>query len=277
MEKKTLIDVGSDLHLAFGGWDKLAIDKISNSGSTVCILAGDIVEVADMKAKNGFTKSVYKFLRELNDRYEKVIWVMGNHEFYRNHFYFTEQNLRSRLQENGLTNFIVLEKQFYIHGDIEFFGATMWTSLRDNNPIAVNCAESFMNDYQEIRVESKSTAGPYSGKLRAEHTMAEFRKTRKELEYFANKESKLKKVVVTHMAPSCMSVHENYKSSAVNDAYYEEFGNMIYASNIAAWFHGHLHDSVSYTIGETLVMSNCRGYYAHETAAYDWKFKQVEI
>lgn len=267
-----IVDLGSDLHLHFGGFDKLKIEDISSEDATVCILAGDIFEVAELKKKNNTSKNVRNFLGDLNSRYEKIFWVLGNHEHYDNDFRHTAKNLKDRLKEFGFDNFVVLDKETYIHNGFEFFGATMWTSMRQSNPIVMNMAQQFMNDYDEIWTNRE-----YKEKLLPEHTCAEYMRTHKELRYFASKETENQKVVITHMAPSQQSISPYYKTSATNDLYYEELSNLIYGSNIHAWFHGHIHDPVIYAIGETLVQSNPRGYFGHEADAYSWKFDRIVL
>ena len=83
-----IVDLGSDLHLRFGGFDKLKIEDISSPDATVCILAGDILEAVDWKEKTKLARDAIAFCKSLSNRYEAVIYVMGNHEFYGNTFQY---------------------------------------------------------------------------------------------------------------------------------------------------------------------------------------------
>ena len=69
-------------------------------------------------------------------------------------------------------------------------------------------------------------------------------------------------VVITHMAPSFMSVNEKYKNDTTNNGgYASDLSDIILDnSNIKVWVHGHMHDPVDYMIGDTRVLANPRGY-----------------
>lgn len=276
-----LFDIGSDLHLVHGGYDYLK--DISNEGSDVLVLAGDVVEVVDLKKSGTYRNEVVQYLGSLNDRYKKIIFVAGNHEFYGNSFFHTHQNLRSRFSEFGLTNFEVLENQTCEVDDAIFFGATMWTTMRDNNPLAVMDCMAFMNDYREIHVpiEKNSLYSKYyygeKADLLPEHTIAECRHTIRKLKEFAALETEKKKIVVTHHAPSSLSLDPMYDRSSVKDAYYEDLSGILGYSDIKLHIHGHIHSPNDYLIGDCRVLSNPRGYHGYEFDVKNFRFKQVEV
>jgi hypothetical protein len=88
-------------------------------------------------------------------------------------------------------------------------------------------------------------------------------------------------VVVTHHAPSFESVHEKYRT--VNDwdynygfASYNEDVILDYPE-IKVWVHGHMHDPFDYTLGETRVICNPRGYIGYEPKARDYRLKYFEV
>jgi Icc-related predicted phosphoesterase len=101
--------------------------------------------------------------------------------------------------------------------------------------------------------------------------------TKKKLQEFIDLKTDKKKVLVTHMAPSAQSLEPAYRNATTNDAYYEELFDMLVDSDIKIACHGHIHEPVDYMIGNCHVVSNPRGYYGHETQAYNYKFKQLEI
>lgn len=264
------LDFGSDLHLYHGGYDYLK--NISNEGSDVLVLAGDIVEVCDLKGYGKYAIDVRDYLLTLNSRYKKIIFVAGNHEHWGNSFYHTTQNLRSRFSEFGLTNFVVLDKETVEVDDAIFFGATLWSTLRNGNPVAVASLLGF-SDYREIH-----TISDYYEKLplQPEHTMAECARTIKALDKFIALETDKKKIMVTHHAPCSVSLDPSYVGGW-SEAYYEELGNKLYDSDIKIAIHGHIHQAVNYMIGECHVMSNPRGYFGYEAQTPHFRFKQVEV
>ena len=141
-------DLTSDLHLDFGGISTLCY--CPNEGSKVLVLAGDTLEARLLKEKSSLKDQVIKYFKFLNERYEKVIWILGNHSHYNNSFIHTKKNLTDRFRENNLTNFVILEKETIEVDDVIFFGATMWTTMNNENPIVVQYCESRMNDYSYI-------------------------------------------------------------------------------------------------------------------------------
>jgi hypothetical protein len=46
---------------------------------------------------------------------------------------------------------------------------------------------------------------------------------------------------------------------------------------IKVWVHGHMHDPFDYTLGETRVICNPRGYIGYEPKARDYRLKYFEV
>lgn len=262
----------SDLHLDFEGIHVLL--NAYNEGVKTLVMAGDIVEATLLRDKTAKADRIREYLSLLNDMYDNVIWVMGNHEHYGNSFVHTHQNLKSRAKENHWTNFHVLEKETLEVDDTIFFGATMWTSFRNGNPLSMNECQLYMSDYSHIHV-GKAAYGE-TIKLTTMDTAAVFKRTLIELKKFAELKTDKKKVVVTHMAPSHLSLDPTYRGSRVNDAYYEDMSEFILDSDINLFCHGHIHAPCDYMIGNTRVVSNPRGYYGHESQANNYIFKMIE-
>lgn len=266
-------DLTSDLHLDFGGVSELY--NSSNEGSTVLVLAGDTLEVGLLKEKSKLKDEVVKYFKFLNERYEKIIWIMGNHCSYHNSFIHTKKNLTDRFKENNLTNFIVLEKETLEIDDTIFFGATMWTTFNNNNPVVMMQCQNGMNDYSHIHVAKLA----YGEKvyLTPEDTSKQCRMTKIKIQEFIDLDTTKKKVLVTHMAPSLISVPENFRKDPIHYAYFEELFEMLVDSDVKIAVHGHIHHHVKYLIGNCQVLSNPRGYFGQDVNAYEHKFKQIEI
>jgi hypothetical protein len=70
-----------------------------------------------------------------------------------------------------------------------------------------------------------------------------------------------KTIVMTHHAPTFQSVHPRYAGDILNHAYATDLSELILDNpNIKYWFHGHMHDSIDYMVGECRVLCNPRGY-----------------
>lgn len=266
--------LGSDLHLAFEGFEYLPV-KCSDPDVNTLVLAGDIVEVELLKQKDSQRDRVVKYLQELNSNFSTVIYVMGNHEHYGNSFIHTAQNLRTQFARAELTNFVLLEQDTVEVEDAIFFGATMWTTFRNGNPNIMNICQNYMNDYTQIHV-GKAAYGD-TLYLTPETTAAVCRKTLVKLKTFSETVTDKKKVLVTHMAPCHLSLSEYYKTSQGNDAYYEDISEILLDSDIKVAVHGHIHEPVCYTVGDTYVVSNPRGYFGHEPQASTYEFEVVNV
>ena len=260
-------DLGSDLHLGFGGISTLKFPPTSD----ILVLSGDVVEVELLKRKSGLQRKVIDYLCYLNESYKVILMVMGNHEHYGNSFSFTLQNLRTQFKKYKLNNFVILEKETYDHPEAIFFGATLWTTMKDMNPLVMMQCQDIMNDYISIHVGVKRN----KVSLTPEGTAMQCYLTLEKLKKFISLKYNKPKVLITHMAPSRLSLLNEPKVN--DDAYYEELFELLVDSDLKVAVHGHLHDAVDYKIGTCRVVSNPRGYYGYESKANSFKFKNIKV
>lgn len=261
--------LASDLHLDFGGIPLLP----RTADAKVLVLAGDTIEVDFLKKTSGLQKEIIKYFQELNENFETVIYLMGNHEFYHNSFIHTERNLRTEFAKAGLTNFVVLEKSTIEIDDTIFFGATMWTTCDNENPTKMMAVESAMNDYNHINT-GKGPWGDVS-KLNTRDTAAVCKMTKKKIQEFVDLKTDKNKVLLTHMAPCFLSIPDSRKFHPANSAYYEDITEMLLDSDIKVACHGHVHKPVDYLVGETRIVSNPRGYHGAQTFGKNFEFKII--
>ena len=120
----------SDLHVEFGDF------TIPDVGADLVVLAGD-------------THVGSRGLRWVLEQGLKVpvIYVFGNHEFYRYKFPGLIEKM-NREAEGMIV--CVLENDVFELGGYRFFGSTLWSDmdLFGNAPVAMAAAVSGMNDYQ---------------------------------------------------------------------------------------------------------------------------------
>lgn len=256
--KVTLV---SDLHLECA--------DIRLPGGEVLLLAGDIAP-ARLYKPSLYTTSLYteedlfrpdrvaRFFAEECFKYEKIFYVMGNHEHYDFKFDKTYHYLKYCIPDNVT----ILEREHEIWNGTLFIGATLWTDCNNNDPVTMMAIRDNMNDYQLI---SKYDCSKYR-KLTPNDTALEFYRTKKYLEQTIKKYSGTKVVVITHHGPTYMSVPPRYrKHTLMNGAYVSKLDDLILDNtNIKFWCHGHTHDKVDYEVGECRVLCNPRGYYPHE-------------
>ena len=236
----------SDLHLEFGMMWAENTEK-----ADVLILAGDIVPFKNFDKCNSF------FL-EACTNFADVLWVPGNHEYY--HYDMADEaKFKEKLRlDEGYDNLHLLNKDTWTKGDVTVIGATLWTDLNDdddidspNHPSYV--ADNFMNDTRIIKLYEERFKSPQWKALHREHLAF----LRKELEARKNE----KTVVVTHHAPTEQSIDkERYGDDMANYCYFTHLDYFLKELEPNVWVHGHTHTTADYTVGNTRVLSNQRGY-----------------
>jgi hypothetical protein len=262
----TKISVCSDLHLEFG-YQELP-------GGEVLILAGDICEARSFKKQfhstrvtdaNPGTYRYCDFFYKECAKYDRVFYVMGNHEHYHGRFDRTKIELEEILPKNVR----ILENEFEIYNGVLYLGATLWTDCDRGNPVSLHQIKYGMNDFRYIKNYYVNKNLYYN--LTPEHTVDVHKNTLRYFQEVLTEHSSMPCVVITHHAPSHLSIHPRYINAPMNGAYVSDLSNFILDNeNIRVWVHGHNHDQFSYPIGKTQVMSNPRGYVGHEdTSEFD--------
>jgi Icc-related predicted phosphoesterase len=182
-----------------------------------------------------------------------VVYVLGNHEYYKHTF----PTVAVQIQEEAAgTNVHVLENGRFDLGDVTFLGATLWTdfALHGKGPLAEICAQEGMSDYHVIK------SFPHDGRLRPSETKQKHLATVRWLLEQCPKAAGRKLVVVTHHLPSRRSIPEEFSGDPLNPAYASNLEELVMESRARLWVHGHVHQCVDYTLGETRVVANPRGY-----------------
>lgn len=232
------IRILSDLHLEFGPLE------LEDCGEDVLIAAGDI----DLSIRG------FKWLSAYAQRARNVpvIYVPGNHEFYREDW----PSLRRVLRDASIGSTVhVLDDDGCLIDGVQFFGATLWTdyALTGNAAFAMNVANWLMTDHSIIMNAGRPFVAN-DARLAHEESVVFLR------DYVHQSCSTT--VVVTHHLPSARSINAKYiYNSWLNSAYASNLDDLIESSSADLWVHGHTHDSCDYAIGGTRVVCNPRGYY----------------
>ena len=229
-----------DLHIEFGD---LVVPDV---GADAVVLAGDV----HVKERG---------LQWIFDQRFKVpvLYVLGNHEFYKEKFPGLIDKLK---REAEGTNVHVLENEWVEVGGLRFFGCTLWSDmgLLGDPRAALIFAAQAMNDYRLIR-NSKTFRRLLPGDTASWHS----RSVRKLEEFFGGGDP-MGSVVVTHHAPSIRSVPERYRTDPVTPAFASNMEPLITKHQPLLWVHGHTHTSSDYCIGKTRIVCNPRGYASME-------------
>lgn len=235
----------SDLHLEFSDFEHPEID------ADVTVLAGDI-----------HTKERGLSIAIEHRATTPTFYVAGNHEFYGTAI----PKLYDKMKTLAMgTPIRVLENDQAIVNDVRFLGCTLWTDFgllgADSRELAMLEAKATMTDYKKIRMN------PAYRKLTPAATYAFHRSSLSWLESRLAEPFHGKTVVITHHAPSALSIGDS--GELINAAYGSSLDNFIRSNPIDLWIHGHTHRCVDYYIGKTRIVSNQRGYPGENTGAFD--------
>jgi Icc-related predicted phosphoesterase len=197
----------------------------------------------------------YWLFDDVCSKFKSVVYVMGNHEHYKNTFTDTEDMLKEALAEYD--NLHILNNNYVKLYGVKFIGATLWTNMNKNCPLTKNHLMNYMNDFRIIKYRDLNNN---YFKFSPEIAYSEHRLSVNYIGHQLADEPNVPTVVVTHHAPSMRSVHEKYSDQhLMNGGYASDLEHMM-TDNVKLWCHGHMHDSFDYMVNNTRVVCNPLGY-----------------
>lgn len=256
----------SDLHLEIGG----TIELLNTERADVLVLAGDIVPIYLLQ-RSPHRDKLISFFEKTANNFEHVVYVFGNHEYYGGDIDLAIETARATFCH--IDNLYILDNQIVTIGGIDVIGSTMWTDFDGEDPVKMLAAGQMMNDFRAIEKSSrpvyfKRTNGDTatrSAKLTPTDTVEIHRASYNAVdELLTNSERPA--IVVTHHAPSYLSSHPRYLNDPLNSSFCCDCSELILKHpHIKVWIHGHTHDDFNYTISDTNVVCNPRGYPREQT------------
>ena len=224
----------NDLHIEFEDFEPPTTD------ADVVILAGDIgVGMGGLRwAETRFP-----------DR--PVIYVPGNHEFYRHDIALIDE-----LKRQAPDHIRILNDEGVIIDGVRFLGSVLWTDFAlfgdADKFFAMQQARQQMTDFSIIQNDGRRFTPEDAIRL---HTAS-----RNWLAAMLAEPFDGKTVVVTHHAPSSRSVHPRYARDLLTPAFASNLETLMAGGRVTLWIHGHMHDSFDYEIYGARVVCNPRGY-----------------
>jgi predicted phosphodiesterase len=225
----------SDVHLEFHETPHGFVNDLDLSQCDVLVIAGDFL-----------TKSCVDVLKIFNERCEEedkhVIYVAGNHEYYRSSLAAMEARIRAVCR--NLIRIHFLENDTITLEGKKFVGTTLWFPDSPSVP-----RYSYrLNDFNMIKdCEMLTRRANYAKR-------------------FLNAEVSEGCIVVTHHLPTEESVPLEFKNHALNIFYLHDCSELIKLKKPSLWIHGHTHDSCDYVFGDapgTRIVCNPYGYDGH--------------
>ena len=112
----------SDIHLEFIKPNKLQniLKHMVKKEDEILILAGDI--------GNPYSENYDKFMKHINQTFEKTFVIAGNHEYYGK---YSMENTKNHMKEyfQQYQNISFLENQIEKYNGVNFLGTTLWSHI----------------------------------------------------------------------------------------------------------------------------------------------------
>lgn len=258
----------SDLHLEFRSWPNFSKEE----GGDVLLLAGDIftAQLFRLNRTDSDARKFHKYLKvfksDLLDKYSKVYYVMGNHEHYNSIFKNTAKELKAGFEKHDLAINLLDNDLVKLSDDVNLIGCTLWSNYENNNPNSKLDCQYGMNDYRLIGamdVDDMNYFNRYSSRLATpDMFLAEFDRSVAYIREILNQQGNKKTVIMTHHAPSLVSLNKEHVGNGMDGAYASDLSDLILSyPQIKYWVHGHTHQNVDYSVGDyTKVLANQCGY-----------------
>jgi Icc-related predicted phosphoesterase len=232
----------SDLHLDVNRRFPFALPH-PHPHHDVVVVAGDLCQ--------GLAEGVRFIVGEgLNAK--PVVYVGGNHEFYGHDRH--EELAKGREEAARHRNVHVLERDGIVIDGVQFLGCTLWTDYRyagmREQARAMHHAARRISDHRMI------SAG--KGAWSPEQALEEHQGSRAWLAEQLAPPVAHPRIVVTHHAPSRMSVQPRYRGDLLTAAFASDLDDLVAKAGL--WIHGHLHARADYRLGGCRVVANPRGY-----------------
>ncbi|MBY6030779.1 metallophosphoesterase family protein [Halomonas sp. DP8Y7-1] len=232
----------SDLHLEHFEGDRLLPDIEAD----MVILAGDI-----HLGLQGIEWAAARFPDH------PVIYVPGNHEFYKHRMEPLRKEMRERAATLGIH---LLDNARLELGGVRFLGTTLWTDFalyderaapEDIPAETLSAALRQMPDFAIIEEPDGEVFSP-------ERSVELHRENRAWLETELARPFAGATVVVSHHAPLAECIPAHYQGDPLSPAFASRLESLM--EGVALWVHGHVHDPVMLTLGDTRVVAVPGGY-----------------
>jgi Icc-related predicted phosphoesterase len=256
------LQIVSDLHLEFN-----KDVRINNAGADILCLAGDVCLAQHLhrhpisnypnNVENSESASRYRqFFDQVSKEFDRVLYIMGNHEHYSGRWNETANRLREAL--DPWPNITLMDDLWLNFGDIRIVGTTLWTDMNKGDPLTLMHIKNMMNDFHVVTIERN---GVYH-KLRPVDTMEAHVRAVETIKLAAETWDG-KVVVLGHHSPTHQSIHEIYlNDTLMNGGYCSELSDYILSQDkIKLWIHGHTHHNFDYMVGNCRVVCNPHGYH----------------
>jgi predicted phosphodiesterase len=227
MKLQIMSDLHLEMHADHGAGFLGALDP---TDVDVLVLAGDITSARDYP-------TLASTFAPLVRKYRHVLYVPGNHEYYKTSPEVVGRNLE-RLRDE-LPAVVVPDNRVAVIDGQRFVAGTMWFR---SDPLATRL-RGLMSDFIVIR---EFEPWVYEQNAAFERVLED--------------ELAPGDVVLTHHLPAPGSIWPRFVGSPLNVFFVCDMSSHIEARRPKLWIHGHTHTRCDYVLGETRVVANPLGY-----------------
>jgi UDP-2,3-diacylglucosamine pyrophosphatase LpxH len=187
-----------------------------------------------------------------------VIYVAGNHEFYRHEHGQLIGALREAAMATENVRFLDRDEMaFDLRGrSVRVLGCTAWTDYQlYGGPLAREAKEramALMYDHKRISFGARIFHPDDALELHLQAASW--------LDARLPQDSAGTTIVVTHHAPAPESVEPRFRGDSLSPAFASDLTSLMHRHRPELWIHGHTHYNVDYAVGSTRVVSHQWGY-----------------
>lgn len=197
------------------------MSKLNPEGVDILVMAGDIAPTHGGILQNAF--------HEVCKKYKNVVYVSGNHEYYKSSIRLGND----RLSKVKIKNLHILHNEAKTVDGVRFYGGTMW--FPEAYDPMTQLAKTRMNDFYQI-----SDMEPECYRENTDFVN----------KYGLNMTDKT--VVLTHHLPSPESTPHRFRRSHLNPFFVCDMQDKIACCTVPQlWIHGHTHDQTDYEMHVT--------------------------
>lgn len=225
------LHIMSDLHLemhADGGAE--LIRGLDPTGVDVLVLAGDITMAR-------YDEDLESVFRPLAKKYRQILYVPGNHEYYKASPAQVTRNLAKLTK--ALPEVAIPQNGTVTIAGQRFIAGTMW--FRPDP--AAEQGKRIMHDFSLIK--------DFEPWVYEENAA---------FEQVVDRRLEATDVVLTHHLPAPQSTPMRFARSVANAFFVCDMTSYITERQPKLWIHGHTHDRCDYVLGKTRVVANPLGY-----------------
>lgn len=259
----------SDLHLEFveQNIENLLFKRSKTPEKNYLCVLGDVCSIDNIHLAKRFFENNAPY-------YEKIFYVLGNHEYYTIHkdrdMELVHEQIRGLFSSNK--KLVLLGEPFrktpiVIHGkrsDVFVIGETLWSV--SSNPTMKLLAMRALNDYHYIYSKPHKKIIPDDvealQKKNKEYLLRMMDLSMRS-HFYLGEGKKRKLLILTHAAPSHKSSLDiENRNIFLDGSFSTDCSKIIHCHkrNIGLWAHGHTHKAVDYTLDGVRIVSDPYGY-----------------